>query len=72
MSPGLIEVRKHLLGGLYSGELIFGGPYISHFTVYRESDFNLRPTLLRPFLCDKLKMDGRFEVILREMWGRRN
>ena len=25
ISPGLIEVRKHFLGGLYSGGLIFGG-----------------------------------------------
>ena len=25
LSPGLIEVRKHFLGGLYSGGLIFGG-----------------------------------------------
>ena len=29
ISPGLIEVRKPFLGGLYSGEgLIFGGAYI--------------------------------------------
>ena len=28
ISPGLIEVRKHFLGGLYSGGLIFGGAYI--------------------------------------------
>ena len=25
ISPGLKEVRKHFLGGLYSGGLIFGG-----------------------------------------------
>ena len=25
ISPGLIEVFKHFLGGLYSGGLIFGG-----------------------------------------------
>ena len=25
VSPGLIEVFKHFLGGLYSGGLIFGG-----------------------------------------------
>ena len=24
ISPGLVEVRKHFLGGLYSGEPIFG------------------------------------------------
>ena len=28
VSPGLIEVFKHFLGGLYSGGLIFGGAYI--------------------------------------------
>ena len=28
VSPGLIEVSKHFLGGLYSGGLIFGGAYI--------------------------------------------
>ena len=28
VSPGLIEVFKHFLGGLYSGGLTFGGAYI--------------------------------------------
>ena len=28
ISLGLIEVRKHFLGGLYPGGLIFGGAYI--------------------------------------------
>ena len=28
ISPGLIEVLKHFLGGLYSGRLTFGGAYI--------------------------------------------
>ena len=28
VSPGLIEVFKHFLGGLYSGRLTFGGAYI--------------------------------------------
>ena len=28
ISPGLIEVRKHILGGLYSGGLIFGGHFV--------------------------------------------
>ena len=33
VGPGLIEVFKHFLGGLYSGGLIFGGAYIRDFTV---------------------------------------
>ena len=32
VSPGLIEVFKNFLGGLYSGGLIFGGVYIRDFT----------------------------------------
>ena len=28
ISPGLIEVRKHFLGDLYSGGLIFGGHFV--------------------------------------------
>ena len=28
VSPGLIEVRKPFLGGLYSGGLIFGGHFM--------------------------------------------
>ena len=28
ISLGLTEVRKHLLGGLYSGGLIFGGHFV--------------------------------------------
>ena len=28
ISPGLIEVRKPFLGGLYSGGLIFGGYFV--------------------------------------------
>ena len=28
VSPGLIEVFKHFLGGLYSGGLIFGGHFV--------------------------------------------
>ena len=28
ISPGLIEIHKHILGSLYSGGLIFGGAYI--------------------------------------------
>ena len=28
MSPGLIEVRKPFVGGLYSGGLIFGGEFV--------------------------------------------
>ena len=28
ISPGLIDIFKHILGGLYSGGLIFGGAYI--------------------------------------------
>ena len=31
ISPGLIEVRKHILGGLYSGGLIFGGHFVLVF-----------------------------------------
>ena len=26
--PGLIQLRKHILGGFYSGELIFGGHFV--------------------------------------------
>ena len=28
VSPGLIEVRKYILGGLYSGGLIFGRHFV--------------------------------------------
>ena len=28
ISPGLIEVHKHFLGGLYSGGLIFRGHFV--------------------------------------------
>ena len=28
ISPGLIAIFKHILGGLYSGGLIFGGHFV--------------------------------------------
>ena len=34
VSPGLIEVFKHFLGGLYSGGLIFGGGVYSEGILY--------------------------------------
>ena len=39
MSPGLIEVRKHFFGGLYSSGLIFGGGGLilgGHFVLVSE------------------------------------
>ena len=38
VSPGLIKVFKHFLGGLYSGGLIFGGELIfgGHFVLVSE------------------------------------
>ena len=37
ISPGLIEVRKHIFGGLYSGGHIFGGlVFGGHFVLVSE------------------------------------
>ena len=64
ISPGLIEVRKPFLEGLYSGGGLYSGVYIRDFTVYViniDNDNSRVPVGILASSCDKyfcLDMQG--------------
>ena len=68
ISPGLIDIFNHILGGLYSGGLIFGrkfvlvsrGAYILDFTVFSRS------TLLMTALSLLFNVDLQINIVVSQ------